>query len=38
MVAMFLLRADSFLLEAGRSREHMLLLYQLGAIWQYVVR
>lgn len=33
MVAMFLLRADTFAVEAGRSREHMLLLYELGAIW-----
>lgn len=33
MVAMFLLRADTFPVEAGRSREHMSPLYELGAIW-----
>lgn len=33
MVAMFLLRADSLRVEAGRSREHMSPLYELGAIW-----
>lgn len=33
MVAMFLLRADSFPVEAGRSCEHMSPLYELGPIW-----